>query len=340
VNAKRTPGPAPSPGHLPGHHDPSPPVKALGRTLATDRVTAEVSSAFRAAGIRSILLKGPALARWLYDDGALRTYLDCDLLVSPEAFSGAERILMELGFQREGLDTIPHDWPKHARTWYRGGGGNVDLHRTLVGVGVSDVELWRILSSETETMRVGGAAVEVLDLPGRALVVALHAAKDGTRKDKVRHDLGHALDRVETGVWREAGRLGARLGALPAFAAGLRLLPPGERLARELDLPTEVPMEAALRNRGGAPPFAVGIEWLARAPGLRGKLALVGRKLVPPPAFMRSWTPLARGGPLGLAAAYVWRPFWVAWRVIPALVAWWRARRETRRSRAPRQTGS
>jgi hypothetical protein len=311
----------------------------MGRTLATDRVTAEVSSAFRAAGIRSILLKGPALARWLYDDGALRTYLDCDLLVSPEAFSGAERILMGLGFQREGLDTIPHDWPKHARTWYREGGGNVDLHRTLVGVGVPDVELWQILSSKTETMKVGGVTVEVLDLPGRALVVALHAAKDGTRKGKVRHDLGHALERVETGIWREASRLASRLGALPAFGAGLRLLPPGQHLARELDLPTEVPMEAALRSRGAAPPFAVGIEWLARAPGFRGKLALVGRKLVPPPAFMRSWTPLARRGLLGLAAAYVWRPFWVAWHLVPALAAWRRAKRETRRSRSPRETG-
>ena len=338
MTAKRGPA-APSPGGVPRDRAPSPPVKALGRTLATDRVTAEVSSAFHAAGIRSILLKGPALARWLYDDGALRTYMDCDLLVSPEAFSGAERILKELGFQREGLDTIPHDWPKHARTWYREGGGNVDLHRSLVGVGVPDVELWQVLSAETETMQVGGATVEVLSLPGRALVVALHAAKDGSRTGKVRHDLGHALERVETDVWREASRLAARLGALPTFAAGLRLLPPGQQLARELDLPTEVPMEAALRSHGGAPPFAVGIDWLARAPGFKGKLALVGRKLVPPPAFMRSWKPLARGGPLGLAAAYVWRPFWVAWRRVPALAARRRAPRETSRSRSPRETG-
>jgi hypothetical protein len=307
--------------------------------MATDRVTAEVSTAFRAAGIRSILLKGPALARWLYDDGALRPYMDCDLLVSPEAFSAAERILVELGFTREGLDTIPDDWPRHARTWYRHGGGNVDLHRTLVGVGVPDGELWHVLSSETEGMQVGGAEVEVLRPPGRALVVALHAAKDGTRKDKVRHDLGHALERVEVTIWQEAGRLAARVDALPTFATGLRLLPPGEQLARDLELPTEVPMEAALRIHRAAPPFAVGLEGLAKTPGFRRKLALVGRKLVPPPSFMRSWSSLARRGNLGLIAAYAWRPFWMAWRLVPALAAWWRARREMARSRSAGSSG-
>jgi hypothetical protein len=300
--------------------------------MATDRVTAEVAEAFRGAGIRGILLKGPAVARWLYDEGALRPYLDCDILVSPELFPVAEGILVDLGFEREGLDAIPKDWPKHARTWYRDDGGNVDLHRTLFGVGVGDDELWGTLSSRTEGMRVGGADVEVLDLPGRALVLALHAAKDGPRVGKVRHDLGHALERAEPEVWDEAARLAARLAASATFAAGLRLLPAGQDLARELNLPSEVPMGAALRRHGPPPPFAVGMEWLAGAPGLKGKPTLVGRKVFPPPDFMRAWTPLARRGPVGLAAAYVWRPFWVLWRLVPAFRAWRRARRETRRS--------
>jgi hypothetical protein len=303
--------------------------------MATDRVTAEVAEAFRGAGIRGILLKGPAIARWLYDEGALRPYLDCDILVSPEHFPVAEGILVDLGFEREGLDTIPNDWPKHARAWYREDRGNVDLHRTLFGVGVGDDELWGVLSSRTEAMRVGGTDVEVLDLPGRALVLALHAAKDGPRVGKVRHDLGHALERAAPEVWREASQLAARVNASRTFAAGLRLLPAGEQLAGQLNLPSDLPVEAALRRRGGAPPFAVGMEWLASTPGLRGKASLVVRKVFPPTEFIRAWTPLARRGRLGLAAAYVWRPFWVLWRLIPAFWTWRRARRETRRSRSP-----
>ena len=315
----------------------SPRAQALGRTLGADRVTAEVVGAFGRAGIRSVLLKGPAIARWLYDDGALRTYMDCDLLVPPDGFHRAEEILEELGFEREGLDAIPGDWPKHARSWRREDGGNVDLHRTLVGVGVADSEVWRILSSDTETMRVGGGDVDVPALSGRALILALHAAKDGPRVPKVRHDLGHALERADLEVWEEAGRLAARLGATPAFGAGLRVLPAGQELAKELHLPPEIPVEAALRRRGGAPPLAVGIEWLAGEPGRKGNIAVVGRKFFPPPRFMRAWTPLARRGPLGLAAAYVWRPFWVLWHLVPALWVWGRARREARRSRPPQE---
>jgi Uncharacterised nucleotidyltransferase len=317
-----------------------PAFEALGRSLTTDKITAEVVGAFRDAGIRSILLKGPAIARWLYDEGAVRAYADCDLTVSPDGFLGAERILSDLGFEREGLETIRNDWPKHAHTWYRNDGGNVDLHRTLVGVQVPDLELWQVLSSGTEAMRVGGEEVEVLRLPGRALVVALHAAKDGPRVGKARHDLGHAVERAAPEVWEEASRLAARLGASATFAAGLRLVPAGEELSRRLDLTSEVPVGAALRRRGGAPPFAVGLEWMATAPGFKGKMALVSRKLVPPATFMRAWTPLARRGRLGLAVAYIWRPLWVLWRLPFALWAWLRARREARRSRSSERTGT
>lgn len=314
--------------------NPLPPaIQAMGRTMGADRVTAEVVDAFRAKSIESILLKGPAIARWLYDEGALRAYADCDLLVAPEDFERGESVLAELGFEREGLDTIPGDWPKHARTWYRNDGGNVDLHRSFVGVGAADTELWEQFSIGTETMKVAGTDVRVLSKAGRALVLTLHAAKDGARVGKARHDLGHALERVPLEVWRETAALADRLEASRAFAAGLRLIPDGQRLADALELPSEIPMETALRRRGGAPPFAVGIEWLTTTPGVKRKMALIGRKLIPPPAFMRSWNPLARRGRLGLALAYVWRPFWVLWRLGPALWTWFRARTQVRRSR-------
>lgn len=318
-------------------HPLPPAIQAMGRTMVADKVTAQVVGAFRAKGIESILLKGPAIARWLYDEGASRPYADCDLLIPPGDFVDGEGVLAELGFEREGLDTIPGDWPKHARTWYRNDGGNVDLHRTLVGVGVTDAEVWEQFSSRTEIMKVAGTDVRVLSKAGRALVLTLHAAKDGAKVGKARHDLGHALERAPLEMWRETAALAARLQASPAFAAGLRLLPEGRRLADELGLASEIPMETALRQRGGAPPFAVGIEWLATTPGVMRKLLLIARKLLPPPAFMRSWTPLARRGRLGLALAYMWRPFWVVWRLGPALWTWFRARTQVRRSRMRRE---
>ena len=56
-------------------------------------------------------------------------------------------------------------------------------------------------------------------------------------------------------------------------------------------------------------------------------------KLFPPAAHVRAWSPLARSGRLGLAAAYVGRPFWVLARAAPASIAVWRAHRTATRSR-------
>jgi hypothetical protein len=70
-----------------------------------------------------------------------------------------------------------------------------------------------------------------------------------------------------------------------------------------------------------------------QARGMRDRARLVGHKLAPPATFMRKWSPLERRGPLGLAAAYVWRPFWILSRTPHALRAWARARTKTKRAR-------
>jgi hypothetical protein len=303
----------------------SPEFEAIARTLRIDHLTAEVVQAFQAAGIRSILLKGPALARWLYDEGAMRPYADCDLLVRTDSFQAAEGILASMGFEREGLDSIVGDWPKHARTWKRPDGTTIDLHVTLVGIAVAPPQAWDILTDGTEHMRVAGIEVEVLSPAARAVLVALNAAKDAARVGKVRHDLGHALDRLPTDLWKEAMAVAARLKSIGAFAAGLRRTPAGERLADELGLPHDTPSVIALRERP-PPPLAMGLDWLLATPGWSGKFRVVLRKVAPPPSFLRAWTPIARKGRLGLALAYVWRPVWLAWRVGPALGAWWRVR--------------
>jgi hypothetical protein len=58
-------------------------LRLTAHALARDVATAEVVEALRAAGVRSIVLKGPSIARWLYADGQPRPYGDTDLLVSP-----------------------------------------------------------------------------------------------------------------------------------------------------------------------------------------------------------------------------------------------------------------
>jgi hypothetical protein len=112
----------------------------------------------------------------------------------------------------------------------------------------------------------------------------------------------------------------------------------GRELAERLQLAQLTPpVDVAIRLHGGAPPLAAGMNWLITSRGFRRKLMVVAQRLVPPPRFMRAWSPLARTGRLGLALSYVWRPIWVAFHVPPAARALWRARRAVRSASGARR---
>src|SRR6266571_2714839 len=85
----------------------SPQVLAIARALLADATTCEVTTALRAARIRSILLKGPTIARWLYEQVSMRPYVDSDLMVADRDVCTAEEVLAGLGFEHAPLDDIP-----------------------------------------------------------------------------------------------------------------------------------------------------------------------------------------------------------------------------------------
>jgi hypothetical protein len=300
------------------------------RTLALDRTTALVVERLRAAGIPSLLLKGASFARWLYTEEAERGYVDIDLFVPPMLAARAERKLAELGFTRSGFETILDDRPRHAVTLLGPNDEAVDLHRTLFGVADGD-RLFVQLSADAEAISVGGADVQIPSERGRALVLALHAAKDAGRSEKVKRDLAQAVRILPRAGWVSAARMALELGALEEFAAGLRSEPDGEELAADLGLSLELGPATALRSTR-SPPLAYGLDYLLKAPGMLAKVRFALRKAFPPASFMRAWSATARRGSLGLAAAYGFRPFWLLWRSVPAVRAVQRARRKARAS--------
>jgi hypothetical protein len=296
-----------------------------------DAATAEAVEALRAVGIRTMLLRGPVFARRLYGANESRYYDDGDLLVHPTAVAAAEEVLSVLGFVAPTV-WMPGERPPHASSWSRDrDGAHLDLHWTLVGVDASSAEVWEALSAHFEHISVDGTSVETPGDAALAFLVAIHVAHHGIKHRKSIADLERALDRLPVRVWSEAGALAARLSALPAFAAGLRLLPAGERLAVQLHLPTDRSVEIALFAIS-PPPMAEGFLRLAEARGVRAKAQLVARHLVPPPDWMPFWLPAARRGRLWLAAAYIWRPIWILLHVGGALHAYVRARRLARGS--------
>jgi hypothetical protein len=316
---------------VPNEPVPSDKTRLMLRALVVDAATVELTTALESKGVRAILLKGPAFARWLYPEEALRPYGDADLLVSEDAVPAVEATLRVSGYELLPSNAITGDFPRHARGWTRAAGGAVDLHTTLPGAEAAPATVWRVLSERTDTLCIGGADVEILVEPARAVMVALHAAKDGTRVHKVLHDLGHALERVDLEVWREAVRVAAQIDATSAFASGLRLVPAGEKLADELQLPKQqTPLVALRAGAAGPPDLAVGIDWLLTERSVRRRAHVVGRKLFPPPDYLRTTSALARRGRAGLVAAYTIRPFSMIARAIPATRAVWRARHPRR----------
>jgi hypothetical protein len=297
--------------------------RATAMSLLLDACAAEVVGAFERAGIESMLLRGPALAAWLYQQHEPRPYTDVDLLVSPDQILGAEAVLQESGFTL--LPLPPLD--QHARTWVRAGGASVDLHQTLSGVAADADIVWSTLRRNAQILTVHGREMAVPSPEARALMVALHVTQHGRQLEQPLEDLRRALERTEVAVWRSATELAIELGALPAFASGLRRLASGSELADGLGLPTEDSVTSVLRA-GNPPNMALGIDWLASRKGARAKLRFAATKLFPSPEFMRAWSSLANRGRLGLAASYVQRWAWVAWHAAPAVRAWLAARRQ------------
>jgi Uncharacterised nucleotidyltransferase len=308
----------------------SPSVEGAIANLLLDAAAIEVTSAFERAGVSSRLLKGAAIASWLYDPGEERTYLDVDLLVAPDHVSRAEEVLVQLGFALVA-GGARGDRPRHARVWERARDGTVvDLHTSLVGLGVSAEEAWDALANPSEETSISGKGVPAFAAPARTLHVVLHAAQHGDRSPRALVDLERAILRVPPDVWEQAEALARRLQALPSFIAGLRLVPEGERLAGRLALERASSVEADLRARirhEDTLGFALGFEWLARVGSTRARLAFLRLKLAPPPAEMRRRYPLASRGVIGLGSAYLLRLVRLAPHAVPAYAEWRKARK-------------
>src|SRR3989442_15030468 len=101
----------------------------MAARLWLDWYTAQAVRTMRACGLRPILLKGPAVARLLYEhDPSSRPYTDADLLVSPDERSRAETVLRQLGFEPPVRTWLVDEAP-HADAWRRRTDGAViDLH--------------------------------------------------------------------------------------------------------------------------------------------------------------------------------------------------------------------
>jgi hypothetical protein len=299
----------------------------LARNFAVDAVTAEVAGAFGREGIETLVLKGPVLARWLYP-GEVRPYVDSDLMVAPENRARAVGMLERLGFAEHcPWMPSPLSLDPGGTAFNRLGDGMVDLHCQLPGLDGDPDAIWRGLAASADRQVIAGVELRVPDRDTVLLHVVLHAAHHANQMDgKPLEDLRRALARVEESQWSSALELARAYRGVPAFAAGLRLLPEGRDLARRLDLGEVRSLQHEIRREDNVIVEEL-YALLSADVGIGRKLATAANDVFPGPDYMRWWSPLARRGKLGLAGAYVWRAIWIVGQAPRAIHTLWRVRR-------------
>jgi hypothetical protein len=188
--------------------------QARRQAFALEALTSHIVDRLGGAGVRTLPLKGPLLARRLHGDAALRSAHDIDLLVSPEHLGRAVAIAQTEGYR------LPHD--------VFNPDGMPDLHFELRHARLAPVELhWRVHWYEDEFSRdlllrsrpgaEGLLAPDPLDDLAAALAFF---ARDGF------HGLRHAADIAAWwdlhGPARTAAVLDGHAAAYPALARPLR----------------------------------------------------------------------------------------------------------------------
>ena len=307
-------------------------IALTAHALARDVATAEAVEALRGAGVRSIVLKGPSIARWLYGDGSPRPYADSDVLVSPARLAAGARALESIGYSLHLDDrSVPGTDSHHLWLQRHGDGCRLELHWRLPGVRGPAEPAWRELSANTEVTSLAGVEVEFLGLPARALHLALHAAGHGFDLEKPLEDLRRGVRVAPASCWRAAAELAAAIGALDAFAAGLRAISEGAELAARLDLPgarfsTVMEMSAARASSR-----SVNVQKLLCDRGAAATARELVRVALPSAHFMRFRYPGARSGRIALATAYARRLVSLAAELLPVFRSVGRANLRSRR---------
>lgn len=295
--------------------------------LRIDSAIAEVVVGLRAAGVESLVLKGPTFTDW-YPADSPRTYVDGDVWVAPGSVTEAERVLASLEFEPTHDTRGTPEWmQEHASSWLRTRDqGKIDLHRHLQGVGAAPDAVWTVLWACREAVEVGGASAWRISEPARAMYAALHATHHGAGDSRGLPHLEAALSAVSDSAWSEALELAGEIDAIEALATGLRLSSAGVELADRIAVPDARSVKTSLLA-STPPPVALGFEQLATAGWIR-RLEILFHKLVPSPGFVCHWWPPAARNRRMLLLGYLYRPLWLVKHVPGGYRAWRAARRD------------
>jgi hypothetical protein len=185
----------------------------------------DISRVLRDAGLRSVCLKGPTLAQWLYGRAGFRRFADLDIMVAPRDQTRACQALGQHGYQ------LPDAMPlRTAQAVYQGLGAwplrhadryPVDLHCRLCHVSFgSPLKPDDVIAESREIDGVPG--VRVPSATHTAVMLLVHASKHLWCTLEMLLSVARVMERSDVD-WVRVQALGRRSGTWTGCVAGLTL---------------------------------------------------------------------------------------------------------------------
>jgi hypothetical protein len=159
-------------------------IACVATTALLDRELARALSACAVESVGVTVLKGPALARTLYADRALRPYADLDLVVRREDGERFAAVCRRLGFQEVesgAWSGRAAESPFHRRFIDKSGRALIELHSDPLQLGLAPVDEEARWSRSLAAPWLGGvgAPARILGNADQLVQLSVHAHKHG-----------------------------------------------------------------------------------------------------------------------------------------------------------------
>ncbi|MFS0733998.1 nucleotidyltransferase family protein [Microbacterium sp. 1P10UB] len=168
------------------------PVAELSLAAAVELGHAWLQAAADRAGIRALLIKGPALHR--HGLRPPRTSGDIDVLVDPAAFDELCEAVMSAGWRERDSTVLGRHMAKHSRTFLHDRWPcDIDVHRFYPGMLAPPEVTFDPLWSRRTLMDFAHRDCAVPDRTGSFLILALHSMRGTDRQQRHEQELANLL---------------------------------------------------------------------------------------------------------------------------------------------------
>jgi hypothetical protein len=212
-------------------------LRARSRATAATLWTVEAVRIVQEAGIRCLVLKGPALGVVAYGDLSFRTFADADLLVRKNDLDRASRYLQRSGFEplfSDGDEKILIQ--KGHALEFASNGRKVELHSTLLSRHLALELPPEELFASAISIQVAGQEIYTLDRSSLFVFLCAHGAKHEWERFRWVCDVAQLVARLTSAEMTRVADLAYRHNAKRIVLLALEL---ARSIAyADIDLPT------------------------------------------------------------------------------------------------------